>query len=101
MGGDYIVEAFMVVILGGMGQLSGAVAGGAVIGTGDSFLAKILSAPWLEKLAVWLGVRPENWERIIGTNTEVIAKVLVLLMVIGFILIRPSGLFASRERTYD
>ena len=27
MGNDYIVEAFMVVILGGMGQLAGSVAG--------------------------------------------------------------------------
>ena len=33
MGADYIVEAFMVVILGGMGQLSGSVAGGAIIGS--------------------------------------------------------------------
>jgi urea transport system permease protein len=101
MGNDYIVEAFMVVILGGMGQLSGSVAGGAVIGTGDSFMAKILGTPWLGKLAAWVGIRPENWERIIGTNSEVIARVLVLLMVIGFILIRPSGLFAAKERTYD
>ncbi len=76
MGTDYIVEAFMVVILGGMGQLTGSVAGGALIGTGDSVVEKLLG------------------------NTSM-AKVIVLVAVIGFIFARPSGLFATRERTYD
>jgi urea transport system permease protein len=76
MGMDYVVEAFMVVILGGMGQLVGSVAGGAVLGTGDSFLEKIL------------------------VNAS-LAKVVVLLAVIGFIMVRPSGLFALKERSYD
>jgi urea transport system permease protein len=101
MGADYIVEAFMVVILGGMGQIGGCVAAGAVIGTADSFMAKLLSTQWVEKFALWLGMTQDNWDRIIGTNSEIVAKVIVLLMVIGFILARPSGLFASKERTYD
>src|SRR5437879_2082998 len=101
MGADYIVEAFMVVILGGMGQLSGSVAAGAVIGTADSFMAKLLSTKWVEKLALSLGMTQENWDRIVGTNSEILANLLVLLMVICFILVRPSGLFASKERTYD
>ena len=101
MGADYIVEAFMVVILGGMGQLSGSVAAGAVIGTADSFMAKLLSTKWVEKLALSLGMTQENWDRIVGTNSEILANLLVLLMVICFILARPSGLFASKERTYD
>src|SRR5207244_1996497 len=37
MGNEYIVDAFMVVILGGMGQLSGTAASGALIGTTSSF----------------------------------------------------------------
>jgi urea transport system permease protein len=76
MGGSYVVDAFMVVILGGVGQMSGTVAGGAVIGTGNSIVAK------------WLGNEP-------------IAKVLILLLVIAFIQFRPSGLFATKERVYD
>jgi urea transport system permease protein len=76
MGNDYIVEAFMVVILGGMGQLSGTVAGGSVIGTGDSFVEKLLD------------------------NTSM-AKVIMLLVVVGFIMIRPSGLFVAKERSYE
>jgi urea transport system permease protein len=101
MGADYIVEAFMVVILGGMGQLTGSVAGGALIGTGDSFMAKLLSTDWVAKVALWFGISQEDWGRIVGNNSEIVAKVLVLLMVIGFILARPSGLLASKERTYD
>jgi urea transport system permease protein len=76
MGASYIVEAFMVVILGGMGQLTGTVAGGTLIGTGNSVVEKVLG------------------------NTQM-AKVIVLGLVIAAIMIRPSGLFASKERTYD
>jgi urea transport system permease protein len=76
MGADYIVEAFMVVILGGMGQLAGSAAGGALIGASDSFV-----------------------EKIIGNTT--MATVVVLLAVITVIMIRPSGLFATKERSYE
>src|SRR5207253_9868184 len=41
MGNDYVVDAFMVVILGGMGQLAGSVGGAAVIGTGTGFVEKL------------------------------------------------------------
>jgi branched-subunit amino acid ABC-type transport system permease component len=34
-------------------------------------------------------------------GNEPMAKVVVLLAVIGFVLIRPAGLFASKERAYD
>jgi urea transport system permease protein len=76
MGAGYIVEAFMVVILGGLGQLVGTIGGGALIGTGTSVVEKALG------------------------NIQM-AKVVVLAVVIAVIMIRPSGLFASRERTYD
>src|ERR1700687_643930 len=60
MGGGYIIEAFMVVILGGMGQIWGTVAGGAVIGTGSSFIEKLLgemqSAAPMAKVLVLMGV---------------------------------------------
>src|SRR5262249_44042702 len=40
MGSDYIVEAFMVVILGGLGKLVGAVGSGVLIGFGKGFTSK-------------------------------------------------------------
>jgi urea transport system permease protein len=76
MGNQYIVDAFMVVILGGMGQLAGSIAGAVVIGTGTGFVEKLVSQPPM-------------------------AKVIVLATVVGFLLIRPSGLFALKERTYE
>ena len=76
MGGDYVVEAFMVVILGGMGQLTGSVAGGALIGTGEGFVEKLL------------------------VNASM-AKVVTLLVVIAIIMIRPSGLFYAKQRYHD
>ena len=101
MGGDYIVKAFMVVILGGMGQMSGSVAGGTTIGTSESVLAKVLGSEWLKGVAGWLGIQPDDWNRIIGSNADTLALIFVLLVVIGFIMIRPSGLFATKERSYE
>jgi urea transport system permease protein len=101
MGEDYIVDAFMVVILGGMGQLSGSVGGGATIGTSNSVLAKVLGSEGLTKVALALGVSQEDWARIVSTNGESLAKVIVLLLVVGFIMVRPSGLFAAKERSYE
>jgi urea transport system permease protein len=101
MGDDYIVDAFMVVILGGMGQLSGSAAGGVTVGGSNSVLAKLLGSDWLSKVALVVGVSDEDWSRIVKTNGESLAKVLVLLLVIGFIMIRPSGLFAAKERSYE
>jgi urea transport system permease protein len=76
MGADYIVEAFMVVILGGLGQLGGNVGAGAVIGASDSVVEKVLGDTSL-------------------------AKVVVLLLVIAVIQIRPTGLFAAKGRSYE
>ena len=76
MGPDYVVEAFMTVITGGMGSPFGSVASGLMIGTGESVVEKILV-------------------------NATMSKMLVLLLVIAFILIRPSGIFAPKERSYD
>ena len=76
MGSDYVVDAFMVVILGGMGQLWGCIAGAVVIGTGTGFMEKLVDQPPM-------------------------AKVIVLATVVLFLLIRPAGLFTTKERSYE
>ncbi len=76
MGTSYVVDAFMVVIMGGVGQMTGTVTGGAIIGTGTSASTALI-------------------------GNEPIARVLMLLVVIVFIQFRPQGLFAPRERVYD
>jgi urea transport system permease protein len=75
MGQGYIVDAFMVVVLGGVGQLAGAVWAALGLGVVSKFL--------------------EGWAG------AVIAKILVLLFVIIFIQKRPQGIFALKGRFAD
>ena len=75
MGTGYIVDAFMVVVLGGVGQLAGAV--WAALGLG--IVGKFLEG--------WAGA--------------VIAKILVLVFIIIFIQKRPQGIFALKGRFAD
>ncbi len=72
MGQGYIVDSFLVVVLGGVGQLAGAV--------------------WA---ALGLGVVTKFME---GWWGAVIAKIVVLVIVIAFIQKRPQGLFALKGR---
>jgi urea transport system permease protein len=72
MGQGYIVDSFMVVVLGGVGQLAGAV--WAALGLG--IVTKLL----------------EGW------SGAVIAKIAVLVFIIVFIQKRPQGLFALKGR---
>jgi urea transport system permease protein len=75
MGQGYIIDSFMVVVLGGVGQLAGAV--------------------WA---ALGLGVVSKFLE---GMSGAVIAKILVLVFVIVFIQKRPQGMFALKGRTVE
>ena len=72
MGQGYIVDSFMVVVLGGVGQLAGAVWAALGLGVVTKFL--------------------EGWAG------AVIAKILVLVFIIVFIQKRPQGLFALKGR---
>ena len=75
LGQSYIVDSFMVVVLGGVGQLAGTVY--AALGLG--FASKLLEA--------WQGA--------------VLAKIGVLIFIIIFIQKRPQGLFALKGRAVE
>ncbi|CQR70304.1 High-affinity branched-chain amino acid transport system permease protein LivH [Sporomusa ovata DSM 2662] len=75
LGTYYIVDTFMVVVLGGVGTLLGTVAGGLVIGTANTTFEFF-------------------------TNTSV-GKVLVFTLVIMFLQWRPKGLFTINSRSLD
>jgi urea transport system permease protein len=83
MGADYVVDAFMVVTLGGMGQLGGAAGGGVLIGSGNSFIEKLLSV--FTKI----------------DSPAAMARFAILVVVVAFLLFRPAGLFATKERSYE
>jgi urea transport system permease protein len=72
MGQGYIVDSFMVVVLGGVGQLAGAVWAALGLGVFTKFL--------------------EGW------TGAVVAKIVVLVFIIVFIQKRPQGLFALKGR---
>ena len=72
LGTYYIVDAFLVVVLGGVGQLPGTICAALVIGTSETVLE-------------------------LGT-TATLGKVLVFLVIIAFLQWRPSGLVATAAR---
>ncbi|WP_411969201.1 urea ABC transporter permease subunit UrtB [Paucibacter sp. B2R-40] len=75
LGQSYIVDAFMVVVLGGVGQLAGTVY--AALGLG--MLNKLLE----------------------GYVGAVLAKIAVLIFIIIFIQKRPQGIFAVKGRAVE
>jgi len=75
LGQGYIVDSFMVVVFGGVGQLAGTVVAALVLGFANKFLESVSGA--------------------------VIAKIAVLVFIIFFIQRRPQGLFALKGRAVE
>ena len=75
LGQGYIVDSFLVVVFGGVGQLAGTVYAALVLG----FANKLL----------------ESW------SGAVLAKIAVLVFIIFFIQRRPQGLFALKGRAVE
>ncbi len=75
LGQSYIVDSFMVVVLGGVGQLAGAVYASLGLGVLNKFL--------------------EGW------SGAVLAKIAVLVFIIIFIQKRPQGIFALKGRSAE
>ena len=75
LGQGYIVDSFMVVVLGGVGQLAGTVYAALGLGVLNKFL--------------------EGW------TGAVLAKITVLVLIIIFIQKRPQGIFAVKGRSAE
>jgi urea transport system permease protein len=75
LGQSYIVDSFMVVVLGGVGQLAGTVIAGLGLGVANKLL--------------------EGWAG------AVLAKIMVLMVIVVFIQKRPQGLFAMKGRSAE
>jgi urea transport system permease protein len=76
LGQNYIVDCFMTVVVGGVGNLAGTIYSALGIGLVDQSLQQILLNP-------------------------VLGKILVLVAIILFLQWRPSGLFVTRSRNLD
>jgi urea transport system permease protein len=75
LGQSYIVDSFMVVVLGGVGQLAGTVYAALGLGVLNKFL--------------------EGW------TGAVLAKIIVLVFIVVFIQRRPQGIFALKGRSAE
>jgi urea transport system permease protein len=75
LGQSYIVDSFMVVVLGGVGQLAGTIIAAIGLGEINKFLEPYAGA--------------------------VLGKIFVLVLIILFIQKRPQGLFALKGRSAD
>ncbi len=75
LGTNYIVDTFMVVVLGGVGRIVGTVAGAGAIGIGNTTFEFFTNAS--------------------------LGKVLVFLMVIIFLQWKPQGFFTINSRALD
>jgi urea transport system permease protein len=75
LGQSYIIDSFMVVVLGGVGQLAGTVYAGLGLGVASKLLEPHIGA--------------------------VLTKILILVLIIAFIQKRPQGLFALKGRAVE
>ena len=75
LGQAWIIDSFIVVVAGGVGQLAGAVVAGLGLGVLSKFIEPSMGA--------------------------VVTKIVILVLIIGFIQRRPQGLFALRERSAE
>jgi urea transport system permease protein len=75
LGQSYIVDSFLVVVFGGVGNLWGTLLGGLSLGVANKFLEPYSGA--------------------------VLAKIIILVLIILFIQKRPQGLFPQRGRAAE
>ena len=75
LGQSYIIDSFMVVVFGGVGNLWGTLIGALVLGIGNKFLEPFAGA--------------------------VLGKIMILVFIILFIQKRPRGLFALKGRAVE
>lgn len=75
LGQDYIIDSFMVVVFGGVGNLWGTLVGAFSLGVANKFMEP--------------------------TTGAVLAKIITLVFIILFIQIRPKGLFPQKGRAAE
>jgi urea transport system permease protein len=95
LGGNYIVDCFMVVVLGGVGKLLGTV----VAALGIGILSYIIGSGSL--LLLWPQMPAFLNETITFFATTSMAKVLVFILIVVFLQVRPAGLFPQKGRMVE
>ncbi|WOB42839.1 urea ABC transporter permease subunit UrtB [Thermoleptolyngbya oregonensis NK1-22] len=92
-GQNYIVNTFMVVVVGGVGKLIGTIVGAMAIGItdyiiGTGMLANLTNIPFIKDFFTFFA-------------TTSMAKVMVFALIVLFLQFRPAGMFPQKGRTVD
>ncbi len=97
LGVNYIVDAFMVVVVGGVGNLVGSVIAALVIG----ILTYLLGSGTLPLLlSSYENLQPlTDFFNFFATTS--MAKVMVFILIIAFLQVRPAGLFPPKGRSAE
>ncbi len=95
LGGNYIVDCFMVVVLGGVGKLLGTVLAALGIGV----ISYVVGSGSL--LLIWPAMPAGLNELITFFATTSMAKVLVFALIVLFLQVRPAGLFPPKGRMVE
>ncbi|MFM7470590.1 MAG: ABC transporter permease subunit [Nodosilinea sp.] len=97
LGGNYIVDAFMVVVVGGVGKLIGSIVAALVIGIATYLIGSgslALMVPGGEIFKPLTDV-------FTFFATTSMAKVMVFALIITFLQIRPAGIFPQKGRSVE
>ncbi|MFZ4676100.1 MAG: ABC transporter permease [Nodosilinea sp.] len=97
LGANYIVDAFMVVVLGGVGKLVGSIVAALVIGITTYLLGSgtlVLMFPPTDFFKPMI-----DFFTFFATTS--MAKVMVFALIIAFLQVRPAGLFPPKGRSVE
>ncbi|MBD2079927.1 branched-chain amino acid ABC transporter permease [Leptolyngbya sp. FACHB-17] len=93
-GQNYIVDTFMIVVVGGVGKLVGSIIAALAIGTANYIIGSNV-------LVDMFSFSPQLSEFFKFFSTISMAKVMVFALIIVFLQFRPAGLFPQKGRTVD
>jgi urea transport system permease protein len=92
-GQNYIIDTFMVVVVGGVGNLVGSIVAAMLIGMSSymygTFAGQI---PFIQDLSKTIGI---------DLGAQTMAKVVVFALIVVFLQFKPAGLFPQKGRTVD
>ena len=95
VGGSYIVGCFMVVVLGGVGNLLGTIIASFSIG----IMTDLIGAGRL--LTIWPGMPTPLASTIDFFATTSMARVMIFALIVIFLQFRPTGMFPQKGRMVE
>jgi urea transport system permease protein len=96
-GQNYIVDTFMVVVVGGVGNLLGSIIAALAIG----IISYLIGSGTLALMMMNQELLKPLMDLFTFFATTSMAKVMVFVLIIAFLQIKPSGIFPQKGRTAE